>query len=206
MTGAASAQAFQTPLGSVGLFCGSSDGTDPARLEAAGLLGRTIAAQGVRLVYGGGSTGLMGACARAVVAGGGKVLGVIPEFLCLPEVAYRAAELVVTASMHERKAVMFREADAFVVLPGGIGTLEEVIELLSWARLGLHRKPVVFLNPDGFWDPLVALIDHTVREGFTPATFGQTYRTVGEVPAVLPVLREMIALAGTGPEMPLILT
>ena len=193
-------------LGSVGLFCGSSVGIDPTRAAAAASLGRQIAAQEVRLVYGGGSTGLMGACAKAVIAGGGRVLGVIPEFLRLPEVAYEAAELVVVASMHERKAVMFREADGFVVLPGGIGTLEEVIELLSWARLGLHAKPVIFLNGDGFWDPLIALIEHTVREGFTPPAFAQTYGVVREVGAVLPTLAAMAAAAGDSPQMPLVIT
>ncbi len=193
-------------LASVGLFCGSSDGVDPARVAAAAALGREIASEGVRLVYGGGSTGLMGACAKAVIAAGGAVLGVIPEFLCLPEVAYKAAQLVVVTSMHERKATMFREADGFVVLPGGIGTLEEVIELLSWARLDLHAKPVVFLNAGGFWDPLFALIGHTVREGFTPGEFERTYRAVDEVGEVLPALRDMAALAVDRPAMPLILT
>ena len=193
-------------LGSVGLFCGSSVGIDPARAAAAAALGGEIAARGVRLVYGGGSTGLMGACAKAVISGGGRVLGVIPEFLRLPEVAYEAAELVVVPSMHERKAVMFREADGFVVLPGGIGTLEEVIELLSWARLGLHAKPVIFLNGDGFWDPLIALIEHTVRAGFTPPEFALTYSVVAEVGAVLPTLAAMAAAAGDSPQMPLVIT
>ena len=110
-------------IGSVGLFCGSSLGADPRWAAAAAAFGRLLAAEGLRLVYGGGAVGLMGACARAALGAGGRVLGVIPEFLRLPEVAYEAAELVVVASMHERKARMFAEADAFVVLPGGVGTL-----------------------------------------------------------------------------------
>ncbi len=192
--------------GSVGLFCGSSAGVDPAWTAAAAAFGELLAKGGVRLVYGGGATGLMGACARAVVAGGGRPLGVIPEFLRLPEVAYEAAELVVVASMHERKATMFREADGFAVLPGGVGTLEEAIEVLSWARLDLHAKPVVFLNTDGFWTPLAALLDHTVRAGFSPPAFSHAYRMVDGVEAMLPTLAAMRAEAGSRPAMPLTIT
>ncbi len=197
-------------LKAVGLFCGSSSGSDPAWAEGAARFGAILAAAEVRLVYGGGSTGLMGACAKAVVAGGGRPLGVIPDFLRLPEVAYEAAELVVVASMHARKAEMFERADGFVVMPGGIGTLEEAIEILSWSRLGLHAKPVVFLNLKGFWSPLFELIDHTVRERFTPAGFSAAYRAVESVDELLPTLGAMIAGAATGggggADMPLILT
>lgn len=192
-------------LKAVGLFCGSSAGVEPAWTAAAAAFGQALVRSGIRLVYGGGGTGLMGACARAVVEGGGRPLGVIPEFLRLPEVAYEAAELVVVASMHERKAVMFREADGFAVLPGGIGTLEEAIEILSWARLGLHAKPVVFLNAGGFWTPLLELFDHTVRQGFSPAGFTCAYQAVETVEDILPTLAAMAA-AGEGPELPLILT
>ncbi|HEY5411566.1 MAG TPA: TIGR00730 family Rossman fold protein [Caulobacteraceae bacterium] len=191
---------------SVGLFCGSSAGTDPAWAAAAAAFGRTLAGEGLRLVYGGGAIGLMGACARAAIGAGGQVLGVIPEFLRLPEVAYEAAELVVVASMHERKAVMFREADAFVVMPGGIGTLEEAIELLSWSRLELHAKPIVFLDLAGFWRPLFELFDHTVRQGFTPPQFASAYSAVGAVAELLPRLREMAAVAGAREPMPLTVT
>ncbi len=134
------------------------------------------------------------------------MLGVIPEFLRLPEVAYEAAELVVVDSMHERKAVMFREADGFVVMPGGIGTLEEAIELLSWSRLELHAKPIVFLDLGGFWRPLFELIDHTVRQGFTPPQFASAYSAVDEVSKLLPRLREMAATAGAREPMPLTVT
>ena len=180
-------------LRSVGLFCGSAKGGDPAWADEAARFGGVLAKTGVRLVYGGGAVGLMGACARACVAGGGRALGVIPEFLRLPEVAYEAAELLVVPSMHERKAVMFREADGFVVLPGGIGTLEEAIEVLSWSRLGLHAKPVVFLNARGFWTPLFDLIEHTVGQGFTPPDFKACCGIVDGVEDVLPALARMAA-------------
>ena len=193
-------------LGAVGLFCGSSTGVEPAWTAAAAEFGRILVRSDVRLVYGGGGTGLMGACARAVVADGGRPLGVIPEFLRLPEVAYEAAELVVVASMHERKAVMFREADGFAVLPGGVGTLEEAIEILSWARLGLHAKPVVFLNTQDFWTPLLELFDHTVRQGFSPPDFIHAYRAVERVEDILPTLAAMAAAAEHRPDLPLIVT
>jgi len=193
-------------LRSVGLFCGSSPGVDPVWREEAGAFGAILAQADVRLVYGGGAVGLMGACAKAVIAGGGKVLGVIPEFLRLPEVAYEDAELVVVPSMHERKAVMFAEADGFAVLPGGVGTLEEVIELLSWARLGLHIKPVVFLNSRGYWDPLFGLIAHTMEQGFTPHGFTATFEAVESAAGVLPALQAMAAAADRRPAMPLTLT
>ena len=189
------------PLRSVGLFCGSATGGDPAWEHAASRFGGALAKAGVRLVYGGGAIGLMGACAREVVRHGGRVLGVIPEFLRLPEVAYEAAELVVVSSMHERKAVMFREADGFAVLPGGVGTLEEAIELLSWARLNLHVKPIVFVNAKGFWTPLLELIDHTIREGFTPPEFHRAYAVVDRAADVLPRLQAMVGEA-RGPADP----
>lgn len=196
----------QGEIVSVGMFCGSSPGFDPRWAEAAATLGRTLAAEKLRLVYGGGAVGLMGACARAAVESGGRVLGVIPEFLRLPEVAYEAADLMVVASMHERKARMFEEADAFVVMPGGVGTLEEAIELLSWSRLELHKKPVVFLDMDGFWRPLFELIDHIVRHGFTPPEFAATFSSVERVDQVLPRLREMAAAAPDRAPMPLYVT
>ncbi len=196
----------QDVLGSVGLFCGSSPGADPGWMTAAAELGSRLAQEGVGLVYGGGAVGLMGACAKAAVAGGGRVTGVIPEFLRLPEVAYEAAELVVVGSMHERKAVMFDRADGFAILPGGVGTLEEAIEILSWARLGLHAKPVVFLNLKGFWTPLFELIDHTVRQGFTPEAFSHAFAVAETVEEILPRLRALAAETGARPHMPLVLT
>lgn len=131
---------------SICVFCGSADAADPAFLAAAGDLGRALAAAKLKLVYGGGGVGLMGACARAAHEAGGQVLGIIPDFLIGKERAFEAVETVVVSSMHERKQMMFEQSDGFVILPGGIGTLEEVIELLSWRRLDLHAKPVVFYN------------------------------------------------------------
>jgi uncharacterized protein (TIGR00730 family) len=192
------------PLASVALFCGASAGADPAWMGAAAVFGRILAGEAVRLIYGGGGLGLMGACAKAAVEAGGSVLGVIPEFLRTPEAAYDAADLVVVQSMHERKRVMFEEADGFVVMPGGIGTLEEAIELLSWARLGLHAKPVVFLDSHGFWAPIFELFEHTIRHGFTPAAFRSAYAAVDQVEEVLPALRAMAARPGARPDMPLI--
>src|ERR1700761_7258905 len=149
------------PIGSLCVYCGSSDAVDPALLAAAAAVCEILAHEGIRLVYGGGGIGLMGACARAAHAAGGRVLGVMPEFLRQREILFDEVETIVVRSMHERKMLMFEEADAFVALPGGIGTLEEVIELLSWRRLDLHAKPTVFYNPAGFWQPLFDLFQHT---------------------------------------------
>ena len=193
-------------LRSVALFCGSSAGLEPEWAASAAAFGRMLVEARIRLVYGGGALGLMGACARAVIGGGGKVLGVIPEFLRLPEVAYEAAELVIVGSMHERKAIMFQEADGFVVMPGGVGTLEEAIEILSWVRLGLHAKPVVFLNQRGYWTPLFDLIDHSMRQGFTPEQFRTAFTEVRRVEEVLPALQAMAAVAGERSPMPLTVT
>jgi hypothetical protein len=178
-------------LQSVCVFCGSSDAADPAFLRAAGDLGRALAAAKLRLVYGGGGVGLMGACARAVHGAGGRVLGVMPDFLRQSEVLYDDVETIVVRSMHERKSLMFEEADAFAVFPGGIGTLEEVVELMSWRRLGLHKKPIVFFNPGGFWDPLFGLLRHTVDQKLTPPAFLDTWRAVETVEQVLPTVREL---------------
>jgi len=130
-----------------------------------------LAARGIRLVYGGGAVGLMGRCAKAAHEAGGAVLGIMPRFLERREITYQDVPHRMVETMHERKHIMFEESDAFVVLPGGIGTLEEAVEMLSWKRLDLHRKPVVFLSEDGFWAPFFALIEHTVETNLTPASF-----------------------------------
>ncbi len=174
---------------SVCLFCGSSDTADPAFLEAAAEFGRRLANEGVRLVYGGGGVGLMGAAAKAAHAAGGEVLGVIPAFLRTHEVVYDDVATVTVANMHDRKRVMFEQSDAFAVLPGGIGTLEEVVELLSWRRLGLHRKPIVFLNQDGFWTPFFALIHHTVEARLSPGWALEMWRSAEDVGGVLKIIR-----------------
>ncbi len=173
---------------SICLYCGSSNRADPRYLAAAAEFGKALANAGVRLVYGGGGIGLMGAAARAAHAAGGRVLGVMPEFLRLEEVLFDEVETVVVHSMHERKMIMFQQSDAFVVLPGGVGTLEEIVELLSWQRLGLHDKPVVFANLDGFWNPLFELFEHTIEANLTPAAFRKAWVAVNSVSEILPAL------------------
>ncbi len=148
-------------LQTICVYCGSGPGRKPAFLDAARNFGRLLAENGIRLVYGGGSIGMMGALATAVLDHGGTVTGIIPEFLTARELALtRAQELIVTRDLHERKRLMFERADAFVALPGGIGTLEELVEQLTWAQLGRHKKPILIANIEGFWDPLCTLLDH----------------------------------------------
>jgi uncharacterized protein (TIGR00730 family) len=178
-------------LDSVCVYCASSDAADPAFLAAASELGAAIAHEGLRLVYGGGGVGLMGACAKAAHAAGGRVLGVIPHFLTSQERQLKIVETVVVTSMHERKMMMFEAADAFAILPGAIGTLEEVIELLSWRRLGLHAKPIVFLDLHGFWQPLFTLFDHILEQKLLPPEFRDTWQAVERVEDILPTLRSM---------------
>jgi uncharacterized protein (TIGR00730 family) len=156
---------------SVCLFCGSSNAADPRYTVAAAAFGEATARAGWRLVYGGGGVGLMGASARAAHAAGGRVLGVMPGFLRSRERLFDEVETLVVPSMHERKTIMYDQSDAFVVAPGGVGTLEEAIEVLSWKRLDLHGKPVIFLNLNGFWNALLAVMEHSIEEGMTPASF-----------------------------------
>jgi uncharacterized protein (TIGR00730 family) len=184
---------------SVCLFCGSSDSADPAFLQAAADFGRILAGEGVRLVYGGGGIGLMGAAAKAAHAAGGEVLGVMPEFLRRREVIYDEVETVVVKTMHERKRIMFEESDAFAVFPGGIGTLEEVVELLSWRRLNLHEKPIVFLNQRGFWEPFYQLIRHTIQERVTPSWAERMWLSASTAADVLPAIRSALAGASAQP-------
>lgn len=176
-------------LDSVCVYCASSVAAAPALLEAARRFGEILAGAGVRLVYGGGGLGLMGACAAAAHAAGGRVLGIIPGFLTEREAAFTRVPTVVVENMHERKMRMFKEADAFAVLPGAIGTLEEAVELLSWRRLGLHDKPIVFFNPDGFWDPLFALFAGFERRALVPPDFAACWSEVSDIEALLPALR-----------------
>lgn len=155
---------------SVCVYCGSSPGDDPAFMDAGRTVGRAIGEAGLRLVYGGGTRGIMGAVAEGTMEAGGNVTGIIPRFLMNKEATEKALgkldELIVTEDMHQRKHRMFEEADAFVTLPGGIGTLEEVIEIMTWAQLGRHAKPIVLGNVKGFWDPLSTLLDHMRDAGF----------------------------------------
>jgi uncharacterized protein (TIGR00730 family) len=148
------------------VFCGSAAGAHPGYAAAARDLGRALAGRGLGLVYGGGRVGLMGEVATAALAAGGEVLGVIPHALSAKEIALaECTELVVVGTMHERKALMADRADAFVALPGGFGTCDELFEILTWAQLGIHRKPVALLNVNGFFTPLLGWLDHVVREG-----------------------------------------
>ena len=155
---------------SVCVYCGSSAGGNGLYLEAGTTLGRAIADAGLRLVYGGGTKGIMGAVAAGATERGGRITGIIPRFLIRKEAGEHAPqaldEFVVVENMHERKHRMFEESDAFVALPGGVGTLEEIVEIMTWAQLGRHRKPIVFANIAGFWNPMLALIDHMRAEGF----------------------------------------
>ncbi|ESY79970.1 lysine decarboxylase [Mesorhizobium sp. LNHC221B00] len=155
---------------SVCVYCGSSPGRDETYAKAGHLLGRSLARSGLRLIYGGGTKGIMGAVAEGALKAGGKVTGIIPRFLINREATETALdrldELVITDNMHERKHKMFEKSDAFVALPGGIGTVEEIVEVMTWGQLGHHRKPIVFGNVGGFWDPMLTLLDHMAAEGF----------------------------------------
>jgi uncharacterized protein (TIGR00730 family) len=178
-------------INAVCVYCGSSAGTEPAFGEAAGQFGKILAESGVRLVYGGGSVGLMGILADAVVAHGGKATGIIPDFLTQRERPRRLSqELIVTRDMHERKRTMFDRADAFVALPGGIGTLEELVEQLTWAQLGRHRKPILIANIKGYWDPLITLVAHMREREFVPESLAVNFLVAERVEDILPTLRQ----------------
>jgi uncharacterized protein (TIGR00730 family) len=178
-------------INAVCVYCGSSPGTDPVFVETAQKFGKILAESGVRLIYGGGSIGLMGAIAEAVRDYGGEATGIIPEFMTRREQPRRLAqELIVTRDMHERKRTMFERADAFVALPGGIGTLEEVVEQLTWAQLGRHKKPILFANINGYWNPLLALIAHMRDLEFMPGALRVNFLVADRVEDILPMLRE----------------
>lgn len=183
--------ATQGTIKAVCVYCGSGAGTNPGFIEAARSLGGILAKNSIRLVYGGGSIGLMGAIADSVVDHGGEVTGIIPDFLKARELMFkRAQEMVVVRDMHERKRLMFERADAFVALPGGIGTLEELVEQLTWAQLGRHKKPILLCNIDGFWDPLCALLDHMRTTQFIRAGLSVEPLVVTRVEDILPALIE----------------
>ncbi|MEX2630694.1 MAG: TIGR00730 family Rossman fold protein [Tistlia sp.] len=174
---------------SICLYCGSNAGGDPVYAEAARTLGREAARRGVKLVYGGGSIGLMGAAADAALAGGGEVHGIIPEHLQRREVQNDAVtRMEVVGSMHERKMRMFDESDAFAILPGGLGTLDETFEILTWRQLGLHDKPVILVNVAGYWDALLAALGHMVRAGFVRPKHAALLSVVGRVEDLFPAL------------------
>jgi uncharacterized protein (TIGR00730 family) len=173
------------------VYCGSGQGTDPAFVDAAQRFGKILAENEIRLVYGGGSTGLMGALASAVLDHGGEVTGIIPEFLTRRERPRRLPqELIVTTDMHDRKWRMFERADGFVALPGGIGTLEEVVEQLTWAQLGRHKKPILIANINGYWDPLLELFAHMQAQDFIPPALRVDYLVADTVEDIVPKMRE----------------
>jgi len=176
------------------VYCGSSAGTDPAYLAAATRFGDILAEAGIGLVYGGGAGGLMGALAAAMQRRGGDIVGVIPEFLTEKENMFRGAtETVVTRGMHDRKQTMFERSDAFVALPGGIGTLEELVEQLTWAQLGRHRKPILIANLNGFWDGLLGLFEHMDRAGYIHSANRLNFLVVDKVEEIVPALRKAAA-------------
>jgi len=173
------------------VYCGSGPGTDPAFVAAARAFGATLAQNGIGLVYGGGNVGMMGEVANAVLAHGGEVTGIIPDFLVVREHAKRGAHgLIVTRDMHERKRKMFELADAFVALPGGVGTLEEIVEQMTWAQLGRHKKPILLANIEGFWQPLCALLDHMKALEFIRGDLNFDLLVADKVEDVLPMLRK----------------
>ncbi len=178
-------------INSICVYCASGPGNVPAFMDAAQSFGRILAENGIGLVYGGGSVGLMGALAEAALDHGGTVTGVIPDFLVNREhMLTRVQQRIITRDMHERKRVMFEQADAFVALPGGIGTLEELVEQLTWAQLGRHKKPILILNVAGFWDPLCVLLDHMKKLDFIRADLSINLLVAERVTEILPKLRE----------------
>ncbi len=185
---------------SICVYCGSSPGKDSRYIDAGHVLGRSIAQAGLELIYGGGTKGIMGAVAEGALRAGGKVTGIIPRFLMNKEATetalQRLSELIVSDNLHQRKHAMFERSDAFVALPGGIGTVEEIVEIMTWAQLGHHRKPIVFGNIGGFWDPMVALLDHMRGEGFIHTSHLVQPLVVGKADAIVAAI--MVAAAQDG--------
>jgi uncharacterized protein (TIGR00730 family) len=184
------------------VYCGSGPGRNPAYAQAADVLGRDLAANGIGLVYGGGSLGLMGQTARAVLAHGGRVTGIIPQFLSEKEKLLKDVhESIITVDMHERKKLMYERSDAFVALPGGIGTLEELVEQLTWAQLGRHSKPIVLANIDQFWDPFLDLLAHMRDEAFIRAGLTVRFVTVTRADEIVPAILKAATARGSDDPM-----
>jgi uncharacterized protein (TIGR00730 family) len=176
------------------VYCGSGPGTDPAFVESARAFGEALAKNGIGLVYGGGAVGMMGAVALSVLDHGGELTGIIPEFLMERERALRGAHgLIITRDMHERKRMMFEMADAFVAMPGGVGTLEELVEQITWVQLGRHRKPILLANIKGFWDPLCALLEHMKALSFIRGDLDFDLLVANTVADILPMLQKAAA-------------
>jgi uncharacterized protein (TIGR00730 family) len=179
---------------SICVFCGSRNGNAPAYAEAARAAGRAIAESGFRLVYGAGDVGLMGEVAAAAMAAGAPTLGVIPVHLLNRERRLRdMTSIIVTEDMHERKKVMFMNSDAIVVLPGGAGSLDEFFEVLTWAQIGLHQKPIFLLDVDGYWQPLIRLIDHIVAQGFAEPSLRQRFQSEPSLAMLVQSLRDVLS-------------
>jgi len=172
------------------VYCGSSGRVAEAYREVARRTGRLLAEAGMELVYGGGHVGLMGLAADAALAAGGRVVGIIPDFLHGRELTHKSlSELLVVGSMHERKQRMFERADAFAILPGGLGTLDEAFECMTWKQLGLHDKPILVVDIEGYWKPLLALIDHGIAAGFAPARMREAIQVVASAEALIAALK-----------------
>lgn len=182
-----------TGVRSICVFCGSKEGERPVYREAAYQLGALLAHEGIRLVYGGGNLGLMGRVARGALDHGGKVTGIIPHFLTkveqIGETLHELDDVIITDTMHERKMAMYQKSDAFVALPGGIGTLEELVEQLTWAQLGQHRKPVVLADIDSFWQPFFTLLAHMSKTGFIRADPPVACLSTSSITDILPTIR-----------------
>jgi len=182
------------PIRSICVYCGSQPGRNANYMEAGRTLGRSIAEHGLRLVYGGGTRGIMGAVSSGFMSSGGGVTGIIPEFLMDKEASKHSlsalTELIVTRDMHERKHKMFEQSDAFVTLPGGIGTLEEIVEIMTWGQLGRHKKPMVFANINGFWDPMLELMKHMADEGFIHTAHLVKPLVIDRVEDIVPAILE----------------
>ncbi|WP_299937218.1 TIGR00730 family Rossman fold protein [uncultured Nitratireductor sp.] len=189
---------------SVCVYCGSSNGRDESHFQAGLTLGRGLADAGLRLVYGAGTKGIMGAVARGTMDAGGKVTGIIPKFLIRREAneveLTELDELIVTEDMHQRKHGMFERADAFVALPGGIGTLEEIVEIMTWAQLARHEKPMIFANIGGFWNPLLTLIEHMKQEGFVHSDHRVRPIVVDRAEDIVPAILKAAATGTAGDE------
>jgi uncharacterized protein (TIGR00730 family) len=186
---------------SVAVFCGSRYGNNPAYREASAQLGHALAHAGMRLVYGGGQVGLMGVIADAVIASGGNVLGIIPEFLKRREVAHQGpVAMVVTDNMHDRKRQMFEAADAFVAMPGGLGTFDETIEITTWRQLALHDKPIIICDVAGWAQPYLAMLEATIQAGFAAHNTASLYETVPDVPTLMARLQTIVPQPPGSPE------
>ena len=190
-----------TAIQSLAVFCGSRVGINPAYAEAGRALGHGLGKAGIRLVFGGGRIGIMGVVADAVLAAGGKALGVIPEFLTQWEVAHEhVTQMVVTDSMHTRKRRLYEESDAFLIMPGGLGTFDEAFEIITWRQLRLHDKPILLCNVAGSVDPLVATIDHAIAQGFADPGCRKLFEVIEGVAAVLERLKALPAGTGGPPD------